>query len=344
MPEISPDKSNRSIDGYLELNSFSLSERLVILAEKTGADEPYLVCEGRWDNPFGAEEYYNAVVTDDYLEAVGEFVRRETGLLDFLKHERTRSGLPFEALTAAGCVPGGLNENIEGKIIIIKPEVLAPEFRTADHQLKICQGGFGAEPNARGNAVFCKDLYSGKESRFERYDVLGVADLAKIPEWAKAKLALTEALKEPGVFEYAGYHFRPVRKFVKGEIDKRLVGDSRPEKTDAQYAMRSMGVLLKLPGEYSHADFYAKSGDSDADVFKCVETGNLFVPCANGLRIYNAPPQKEQTVQKAKQPPQSKKPLSLLGELRETTALVDRRKAERGNDPANKASKRDERS
>jgi hypothetical protein len=243
VPEVSTEKNKRNIDGYLELNSFNISGRVVILAEKAGADEPYLVCEGRWDNPLSATVYYNAIVTDDYLEAVGEFMRRETGLLDFLNHERTRSGLPFQTLSAADCVPDGLDENIEGKVIIIKPEVLAREFRSAEHMLKICHGGNGSRPEARGNAVFCENLYDGKQSCFERYDILGVADLAKIPEWAKAKLARTEVLKEP---------------------------------------------------------------------------------------------QKEH--QKAN--PQYKKPPTLLGELRETTALVEQRKAERGKAPANKTKKR----
>jgi hypothetical protein len=186
----------RIIDGYVELNSFNFSGRLVILAEKAGADDPYLVCEGRWDNPLGVEEYLNAVVTADYLEAVGEFIRRESGLLEYLEHERSLSGLPFQPLTAENCVPNGLDESIEGKVIIIKPEVLAPEFRSAEHQLKICNGGFGASPNARGNAVFCTDLYSGKESRYERYDVLGVADIAKLPQWAQAKLAVVNHVNE----------------------------------------------------------------------------------------------------------------------------------------------------
>ncbi|GHV11321.1 hypothetical protein FACS1894219_02280 [Clostridia bacterium] len=185
-------KSKRDIDGYSELNSFNISGRVVILAEKEGADEPYLVCEGRWDNPLGVTEYYNAIVTDDYLEAVGEFMRRETGLLEFLNHERTRSGMPFQTLTAEDCVPGGLDENIEGKVIIIKPEALSREFRSAEYMLKICRGGNGSRPEARGNAVFCENLYDGKQSRFERYDVLGVANLDRLPEWARNIVAATQ--------------------------------------------------------------------------------------------------------------------------------------------------------
>ena len=37
-------------------------------------------------------------------------------------------------------------------------------------------------------------------------------------------------------FEYGGYHFAHVRQFRKGAVAKRLAGDSRPEKMDAQYA------------------------------------------------------------------------------------------------------------
>ena len=62
--------------------------------------------------------------------------------------------------------------------------------------MKICNGGFGASPNSRGNAVFCKDLYSGKESRFERYDVAGIIDPAKMPEWAKLKVSSLEKQQE----------------------------------------------------------------------------------------------------------------------------------------------------
>ncbi|GHU35770.1 hypothetical protein FACS1894105_05020 [Clostridia bacterium] len=46
--------------------------------------------------------------------------------------------------------------------------------------------------------------------------------------------------------------------------------------------------------EYSHEKFYAASGDSQADIFKCVENGKLYIPCENELFRYNEPPVKEQ--------------------------------------------------
>ena len=176
-----------------------LAGRLFILAEKNGEDEPYMVCECRWDNPLNFNEYYNAIVTGDYLEAMHEFTKRVAMAVQFLEAERDLRGLPKQTLTAADCVPGGLDEDMNGKVIVIRPEVLSPEYRTSDHQLGICRGGNGARPDARGSAVFVRNLYSGKESRYERRDVAGVMDMEKLPAWAREKLANDAPEKKPSV-------------------------------------------------------------------------------------------------------------------------------------------------
>jgi hypothetical protein len=133
------------------------------------------------------------------------------------------------------------------------------------------------------------------------------------------KLARLEVLKEPGVFEFGGFLFKPERQFRKGEVDKHLGGDSRPWKRDAQYAMRNMHSSGIGKENYSHAAFYAASGNSDADIFRCVETGKLFVPCASELCFYDEPPQREKAARKP-EPPQSKEPSTLLGELDDAKA------------------------
>ena len=96
------------------------------------------------------------------------------------------------------------------------------------------------------------------------------------------------------VFEYGGYHFKPHRKFRKGEVNRPLEGDSRPWKIDAQFEMRNMSTdntlairnyeSGKVP--WSHEAFYAASGDSDADIFIRVENGRQYVPCADELYRY----------------------------------------------------------
>ncbi|GHV47670.1 hypothetical protein FACS189499_05580 [Clostridia bacterium] len=178
------------IDGhYVEKWSISLAGREVFLAVDEKDDEPYLVCTAKRDNPLGVTEYFGGEVTSDYIEAMRGFLDRVDELLVTLEKERAMLPTIPLTLTSADCVTGGLDEDLTGKVVVIKPEVLSPEYQTAEHQLKIVLGGFGASPNSRGNAVFCKDLYSGKESRFERYDVAGVADIEKIPQWAREKIA-----------------------------------------------------------------------------------------------------------------------------------------------------------
>lgn len=95
-------------------------------------------------------------------------------------------------------------------------------------------------------------------------------------------------------FAYGGYHFTPVRQFRKREIEKQLAGDSRPGKTDAQYAMRNMRSdrSVDLPG-YNYNDFYAASTDKGCDIFRCEETGRLYVPGAGELFAYNEPKQRD---------------------------------------------------
>ena len=94
-------------------------------------------------------------------------------------------GILNEPITADGCEVIGYQHDLRGKIVVIKPEVLRPEYRRATSQLYLCDGGFGAPPNSRGTACFCTQLYSGKSSYFERSDILGVIAPENLPKWAK---------------------------------------------------------------------------------------------------------------------------------------------------------------
>lgn len=61
--------------------------------------------------------------------------------------------------------------DLNGKVIIIDPDVLKPEYKRATRQLLLCTGGFGASPNSRGSSCFCTNLYTGQSTRFERRDL-----------------------------------------------------------------------------------------------------------------------------------------------------------------------------
>lgn len=78
------------------------------------------------------------------------------------------------------------DENLEGKVIILKSEFFKEEYRDAKYQLVLATGGFGCRPDARGNAIFVTECCENPESyRIERCngDVLGIASDEAIQEW-----------------------------------------------------------------------------------------------------------------------------------------------------------------
>jgi hypothetical protein len=154
-----------------------------------------MLCDAARDNAFGIETYQNGITGIDYLEIMREFTRRLNVRLDGLELGRVYRGgsLDDYTLAASDCVPGGMDTDLKGKIVVIKPERLSPEYRSLSFQLALATSGFGCEPDARGRAVCCTELYSGEQARWNRSDILGVASEGILPAWAKLKLAaLTE--------------------------------------------------------------------------------------------------------------------------------------------------------
>lgn len=183
------ESENRNIEGYIETLSIQLAGKYVVLAENQTFLDPYLICNIKYDNPIGMEERYDGIVTDNYVEAMREFVNRVDGLVVQLEAERRVSGLPFQTLTAAEhCISDSYKGDYEGKLVVIKPEILAPEYRSAEHQLALCTGGFGASAEGHGRAVFVNELFSGNAKRYDRTHIAGLANPQKIPNWALDKL------------------------------------------------------------------------------------------------------------------------------------------------------------
>ena len=78
-------------------------------------------------------------------------------------------------------------ENLEGKLIVIKDKFFKAEFKDAKYQLVLATGGFGCRPDARGNAIFVRECHNDNPEiyRIERCnnDILGIATDAAIAEW-----------------------------------------------------------------------------------------------------------------------------------------------------------------
>lgn len=71
------------------------------------------------------------------------------------------------------------------------------------------------------------------------------------------------------MFEYNGYKFEPLRK-LKKEESKDIKTFSRHIASDRELGMCDYDVDWKK-SEYSWKEFYDASGDSQMDIFRCLE-------------------------------------------------------------------------
>lgn len=181
----------RKAGDYTIIHSLHIGDRDVVLGEdmENQGGQRYM-CAFYTSNGLFAR-YDDVLASDDYPEIVKVYGQRIAE-----QAEKTRvelftpkfHGIPNAPLTARDCTPLSHDDDLHDKIIVIKPDVLRREYRMATQQIKLCTGGFGALPHSRGSACYCVDLYSGKESRFERMDVLGILEPDQVPKWAELGL------------------------------------------------------------------------------------------------------------------------------------------------------------
>ena len=173
---------------YKITHQFRIGGRTLVLGHNPEDHEtPYLVCYQ--DFGLGFPRFTEAVGSDDYLEIVELFSQRLQQQIEGVKQQRAERNLPFTILTLEHCRRREPEESLEGKLVIVKANNISPEYRSADYQLGYALGGFGCKPGAGGRAVFFEELYSGERSRWDVGDILGIADLDKLPKWAKTKVA-----------------------------------------------------------------------------------------------------------------------------------------------------------
>lgn len=81
------------------------------------------------------------------------------------------------------CKP--LSDNIEGKLVVIKPDFFKPEFREAKYQIVLAAGGFGCDASKMGNAVFVEEVHTDNPEHYrqERYNLIGEPTEEIIKEW-----------------------------------------------------------------------------------------------------------------------------------------------------------------
>ena len=181
-------KEKRMIGDYTVLSSVNVGEKEIIIAsnEQSTDGEKFLCGFVERNDLF--ELCKECVVSDDYIDIAYTFGSRVANEAELFKEQLKKLDIPITVITEADCIPDHYSKDINGKVIAIDPKVLKPEFQRADRQLYLVTGGFGASANSRGSAVFCTNLHTGKNTRFERMDVMGEVKPECMPDWAKERI------------------------------------------------------------------------------------------------------------------------------------------------------------
>ena len=185
-------EEKRMAGNYEVTTAFEIGTKEIIIGEdKTAApDERFVVAN--YENNGIFERYVDALVGGDYAEIVKIFAERVKNEAEKVIDEKSKNSVDMTPITKDGCQLLKSDDCIKNKIVVIRADVFKPEYQIATKQLQLCTGGFGAEPNSRGSACFCTNIYSGKEARYERSDILGVIEKDDLPDWARERLDVVQ--------------------------------------------------------------------------------------------------------------------------------------------------------
>ena len=184
-------EEKRMAGDYEIFQAISIGTKEIVMGESPEAsqDERYMCAYCTMNEIFA--QYSGVMVSGDYTEILKLFqerVREETETLREELAQPEREGIDDRPVTNEGFVPVSDDDELKGKVIVIRADVLKREYQRATRQYQLCTGGFGASPNSRGSACFCTNIYNGKESRFARRDVLGIVPEDQMPDWVKENL------------------------------------------------------------------------------------------------------------------------------------------------------------
>ena len=185
------NEDKRMAGDYEIIHAMHIGDQEIVVGEDPAAASGQMyMCAFCEQNEIFAR-YDEVLCSDDYAEIIGFYGQRVTEQAEKTSIELKGpkiQGIVNAPITAVGCTPITSDDDLNGKVVVIRPDILRREYRRATNQVMLCDGGFGASPNSRGSACYCVNLYTGKTSRFERRDILGVLKDDQIPKWAQLGL------------------------------------------------------------------------------------------------------------------------------------------------------------
>ena len=188
------NEGKEMINDYAVKNEVFVGNRRYLFAVHTDEKEPqrFLKCQCYDDELF--RHYVNAVTSNDFVECMKLYLADISAAVEKVEKDRAAIGLEdISCLKGSDLLSASRDKNIEGKVVAIGEKWLCDGFKDISHQLYFVKGGNGAQSNSRGNACFSINLYTGEDTRIERYEVLGEVPEDNIPDFAKEHRANARA-------------------------------------------------------------------------------------------------------------------------------------------------------
>ena len=121
----------RMISDYEVIHSIDFGSRELVIGEDIDNKDGlyYLVAYGERNELF--ERYDKCVVGDDFAEIMEIFATRLSEEAQKLRAEHDKLAVPdaMAFIKPGDCTPLNYTDNLKGRVIVIKPEVLRPEHR-----------------------------------------------------------------------------------------------------------------------------------------------------------------------------------------------------------------------
>lgn len=185
------EQEKRMAGNYEITQTLRIGDREVVFGVDPTSDQPYFCAlyQKIFEIIQYRERYEECFVSDNFVEVAEQFAEYVHQQCQKVREEWAKVTVPRVRITEEMCIPHDYGQDINGKVVAIKPSALRPEYRSADHQLVLVDGGSGAGANSYGTTCFCVNLYTGESVRWRRYDVLGEVKPECLPDWAAAHAA-----------------------------------------------------------------------------------------------------------------------------------------------------------
>ena len=154
-------KRKEKAGGYEILQSIRLGGRTILLGQNLcDKKAPYMTCYQQYAL-LGDKIYPDAIASTDFVEIMEIFTQRIAQQLRKVQDMRSQRAIPPEILGVEHCFPNANQQSLEGQLVILSPDSLSPEYRTADYQLGIALGALAVTPAPEGSLCSLRSYILG---------------------------------------------------------------------------------------------------------------------------------------------------------------------------------------